>query len=148
MIQGPNIQTCQVKTIQLLLELQVATTFSISLESCSCDGKSNAAATKFLHAILPLLRYCLQMRICHYVPLDGSTGKTQPLVSIDHGLGCYSTAVITAHGTNNISIPFFVYLTVSQAGVPDNIGLDGMLHPILPNHAGPLLFSALQFLLP
>jgi len=71
--------------------------------------------------------------------------KTQPLIAVEHGLGCDSTAEITPHGTNNISTSSSVYLTISQAGVPHNIGLDRMLQPILPNHAGPVLFNALIF---
>jgi hypothetical protein len=47
----------------------------------------------------------------------------------------YFTIGITAHGANDSTIPSTIYLDESQAGILDNIGLDIMMHPILPAHA-------------
>jgi hypothetical protein len=46
-----------------------------------------------------------------------------------------------------VTIRSAINLTVSQSGVPDNIGLGSVLKPILPTHAGSLLLGAMLLLL-
>ena len=88
------------------------------------------------------------MRICFQVPLDGFTEILHPLVVVEGGLGCNSTTLITAHGANDFTIPSTIYLDLSQASLFDNIGLDSMMHPILPAHAGPILLRGAMYLMP
>jgi hypothetical protein len=113
MIQGPYIQTCKVKTVQLLLELQVAAAFPHNLQSCSCDCQPHAAVTKVPRAILLPLLHCLQMCFRRKVPMDCCTEILHPLDDVEEGLGCNATSVITTRGTNNLTIPSTVFLDVS-----------------------------------
>jgi hypothetical protein len=84
------------------------------------------------------------VRISRQVPLDAFAEILQPLIVVEEGVDSISTTVVTVHGANNVSIPPVINLSVSKSNVLEHFGLDSLLKPILPTHAGSLLLNAEQ----